>query len=65
MKMTYRKLKEQLDKLNEEQLDSDVSIHDGHADEFYEAEGILETVPEGEDDILDVGHPYIVIRNLG
>ena len=65
MKITYRKLKEQLEKLSEEQLDADVSIYDGSADEFYEAEGILEITPEGEDDVLDAGHPYIVIRNLG
>jgi hypothetical protein len=61
MKMTYRKLKEQLEKFTDEQLDCDVSIM-LHDQEFYEMNGHINFTTENDEDnpsvgILDEGYP--------
>jgi hypothetical protein len=61
--MTYRRLKEELDKFTPEQLDCDVSFMLPDK-EFYEMDGQIHfTGQEGEDDpsdgILDEGHPWL------
>lgn len=69
MKMTYRKLKEELATFTDEQLDCDVSIrlHDG---EFYEMDGAIYITKEDDEydpsvGILDEGHPWLSIADLG
>jgi hypothetical protein len=59
--MTYRDLRKQLNDLTEEQLDMDVTIYDGSVDELF---GAYHTDLQFnlEDDILDKGHPYLIIN---
>lgn len=56
--MTYRELAEQLAHLNDEQLDSDVTVYDTNQDEYF---GCYELVLrfEEETDVLDEGHPFL------
>jgi hypothetical protein len=68
MKMTYRSLRDQLNKFTEDQLDSDVSIMIHHQ-EFFEMDGnIFFTTEEDEDDpsvgVLDEGHPWFALNDL-
>ena len=56
MNLTYRQLLEWLKKFNDEQLDSNVSVHIKDADEWYPVEATAFTE---EDDVLDKGHPYL------
>ena len=61
-KMTYRALLASLKKFSEEDLDKDVTIfHDDLNAEFYPATsvGVVE-----ETDVLDKGHPVIVIGEI-
>lgn len=55
--MTYKELLAELQKLNEEQLNSDVCIWDEDDDEFYQQDVDLLFVDET--DVLDVNHPII------
>ena len=55
--MTYQELLAELQKLNEEQLNSDVCIWDEDDDEFYQQDVDLLFVDET--DVLDVNHPII------
>jgi hypothetical protein len=55
--MTYKELLAELQKLNEEQLNSDVAIWDEYNDEFYQEDVYLLFVDDT--DVLDVGHPII------
>ena len=59
--MTYKKLKDQLDGLTEEQLDMDVTIYNAAEDEFY---GCYSPKLEinTEDSALDEEHPYLTIK---
>lgn len=61
MKMTYRSLRDQLEELDEDQLDSPVSIHDERDDKLIEVEEYLQTVPHGE---KNADLPYLILRNL-
>lgn len=54
--MTYSELLLKLQHLTDEQLSSDVTVKIG--DELYAAENLLF---QGETDVLDKGHPYVVI----
>jgi hypothetical protein len=55
--MTYKQLLQQLQQLSQEQLNSDVSIYDVDADEYYcEAEFVFTT---NQCDVLDANHPVI------
>jgi len=58
--MTYKKLLAELQKLNEEQLNSDVAIwnSDYEIDEFYQS-GVEFMFATEECQVLDVDHPII------
>jgi len=57
--MTYKELLAELQKLNEEQLNSDVAIWDSYGqDEFYQ-QGVEFMFATEECQVLDVGHPII------
>lgn len=53
--MTFRELLNRLSQLTPEQLDMDVSVYDGNADEYFSAYGLYIC----EDNVLDDDHPYI------
>jgi hypothetical protein len=55
MTITYRDLLNKLKKLNEEQLNSDITISNN--DEYYKATLVF---TDKQIDILDEGHPVIV-----
>ena len=55
--MTYKELKEKLDKLTEEQLMTDVTIFDTVERQFY---GGIDFGITDESDVLDAGHPYFI-----
>jgi hypothetical protein len=56
--MTYKELLSELQKLNEEQLNSDVTIYEPCADEFWQDKVELVFATE-ECQVLDVDHPII------
>ena len=56
--MTYKELLAELQKLNEEQLNSDVAIWDVANDEYYQQDVDLLFV-DNTQDVLDVDHPII------
>lgn len=63
--MTYRELLEVLNNLSDDQLDSDISIYDKEADEFYSGSGVgycIEGSPA--EDILDPDHLYIIFPRV-
>lgn len=55
--MTYRELMAALTELNDEQLDSDVSVFDVSSEEYWPATGFGLT--DGGADVLDPYHPII------
>jgi hypothetical protein len=58
-KMTYKELLAELQKLNEEQLNQDVTVYDcGINDEYYQASVEFVFATE-ECDVLDIDHPII------
>jgi hypothetical protein len=59
--MTYKELKNQLEKLNEDQQDMDVTIYDSEDDEFYGCYAHDLSI-NNEDDTLDDNHPYLIIK---
>lgn len=57
--MTYKELLQQLQKMNEEQLNSDVCVWDSYEnDEFHQASVELVFATE-ECQVLDINHPII------
>ena len=56
--MTYQKLLEELTKLNEDQLQQDVTVYDNECDEYHPAEKLVIETDEFQD-VLDCGHPII------
>lgn len=60
--MTYKELLNQLSKLNEEQLNTDVTVCDSY-DEFFKVKGLYFIDPKF-DDVLDPGHPYFLFNQL-
>ena len=56
--MTYKDLLDQLQQLDEEQLNSDVAIHDTDIDEYFQA-SVEFVFATDECQVLDVGHPVI------
>ena len=59
--MTYRELAQQLSQLNDNQLDSDVTVYVSGVDEYYGVVGDNPFLESEVDDVLDNGHPYLVI----
>lgn len=58
--MTYKKLLERLQQLNEEQLLSDVAVYSHDNDEYYQLNIDLVFANESNQ-VLDVNHPIIEI----
>jgi len=56
--MTYKELLSELQKLNEEQLNSDVAVYDTDTDEYYQLNVEFVFATE-ECQVLDVDHPII------
>ena len=59
--MTYKELKNQLEKLDEDQLNMDVTIYDSEDDEFYGCYAPHLSINK-EADTLDDNHPYLIIK---
>lgn len=59
--MTYKELLEQLQDLDEEQLNMDVTVRVKGVAEFYGCYEDLKFTPDDEADVLDPNHPYIEI----
>lgn len=60
--MTYKELLQQLQKLNEEQLNQDVTVCDVE-EEYFAVLGLYFANP-AFNDVLDAGHPYFVTPTL-
>lgn len=56
--MTYRKLAQVLSTFSDTELDMDVAIYVANMDEFFELAGVDKM---DECDVLDEGHPYLVV----
>jgi len=56
---TYRQMGEKIKEMNDEQLDSNITVYVENEEEFYPAD--LRIVKE--DDVLDENHPIIVISD--
>jgi hypothetical protein len=56
--MTYKELLAELQKLNEEQLNSDVAVCDSDYDEYYQSSVELVFATD-KCQVLDVDHPII------
>jgi hypothetical protein len=54
---TFRELRDALNTLSDEQLDSNLTVYDGNDDEFYAVTATIKRTPEL--DVLDRNHPYI------
>ncbi len=60
MAITYRELLKNLQKLSEDQLDSDVTVELGLSDECFPAEF---RICGEEHDVLDEDHPVIYVKD--
>lgn len=54
---TFRDLRDALNTLTDEQLDSTLTLYRENEDEFYSVAAVLECT--NEDDVLDKDHPYL------
>mgnify|MGYP001565876629 FL=1 len=57
--ITYRRLKEILNGMIDEELDCSVTIYDSSNDEWYDTDEMLITVL---DDVVNAGTPYLEIK---
>lgn len=55
--MTYRELKDLLDKFSDQKLDMNVVVYHADATEFYPVDVI--SFSTNENDVLDEGHPVL------
>lgn len=61
--MTYKQLLDSLLKLDKEQLENNVVIHDMVEDEFYgSGSGITFEIADSDHGVLDNNHPIICVR---
>ena len=58
--MTWLKLKQYIERMTQEQLNQDVTIHLDSKDEFFAVDH-AELCDSNEEDRLDDGHPYLVV----
>jgi len=58
MNLTWRELKKHLDSMPDIQLDGNLSIFDPNDGEFF---GIKRIEEAPYDDVLDAGHPFMVM----
>lgn len=56
--LTYRELKKELEKIEELNLDNNVTIYSEDSDEFYQVSGFSFVVGN---DVLDDGHPILIM----
>ncbi len=62
MSITWRELREAINKLSEEQLNTDVTVYDGANDEYFPAGMSNKPLSfASETDVLDCGHPYLEV----
>ena len=59
--MTYKQLSEAINKMTEEQQNSDVTVYDTASDEYFPSERYDFADGNGEF-VLDVGHPLLIIN---
>ena len=60
--MTYAQLAEKISTMTEDQLNSDVTVYVSGVDEFYSVVDDYPFLISCDDtDVLDIGHPYLVI----
>lgn len=59
--MTYEELAEYIANLTTEQKQQDVTILVSGVNEYYPLVGDYPAVEADADDVLDAGHPYLVI----
>ncbi len=57
--LTWRELRDIIDKFNEKQLDQTATVYVGGVDEFYPIESV-KTANEEDQDVLDGGHKFMV-----
>ncbi len=57
--MTYKELKIHIEAMDKEQLNSDVTVYLTPVCEFFAAKNIAFSV---EDDVLDKGHPFLIVK---
>jgi hypothetical protein len=58
--MTYKELKAHIETMDEEQQNSDVTVHHTREDEFY-AIPDLDYISEDGNGILDPYHPFLIL----
>jgi hypothetical protein len=61
MGFSYRKLKNELNRLTDEQLDQDATIYDSDDNEFYPVKD-HDLADETVQGVLDNGHYFLVIK---
>ena len=59
--MTYRELAEYISNLADDQKDNNVTVFVSGVDEYYSLVGDYPIVEADNNDVLDYGHPYLVI----
>ena len=59
--MKYRQLLDELQLLNKEQLDQDVTVYVSEQDEYYALRSDYPVAVSETDDVLDGDHFYLVI----
>jgi hypothetical protein len=59
--MTYMKLLEALNRMNIDELMSDVTVYSRGDEAYYPVESMLTVIEEHNNDVLDNGHKYLVI----
>ena len=59
--MKYADLFERLKRLNVEQLQQDVTVYDTQQDEFFALSEFSFRIADDNQDVLDVGHVYLVV----
>jgi len=54
--MTWKELKAHIEVMDEDQIETDVTVHDMENNEFFK---VLDIDFSREDDILDKNHPFL------
>lgn len=56
--MTYKELRDKIDKMTDEQKNCDVTLFDSDIEEFFALDH-LKFANENDCDVLDHGHPFL------
>jgi len=62
--MTYKQLLEELQKLPEDRLGDTITVYDPDRDDYCAINHVA-IATEAENDVLDEGHTYLVLRSYG